>query len=136
MCKIRIVHKDSDNVVLSDQLISIETTLDAVERPSYIELIEDEKIKISFHYAGSTEKYHVIDNQNLRINYGESSGRIKEVQAEKYGISETDKFNLKNHFKGCSMRFYNNFGNGLKLANDILQKKYKILGNTDAMNMV
>lgn len=132
MCKIRIVHKSPDNAVLSDQLVNIGTTMDAVERPSYIELIEDEK-KMVFHYTGSTEKYYSKSNLNLSIKYGESSGRIKEVQVEKHGIFDTDIFYLKSEFKGYSIRFLNNLENGLKLANDILQGKYQIFGDTDAM---
>lgn len=135
MCKIRIVCKSPDNAVLSDQLVSIESALDAIERPSYIELMEAEKKKMIFHYAGSTEKYHSKSNQNLSIKYGESSGRIKEVQVERHGIFETDIFNFKKEFEGYSIRFQSNLENGLKLADDILQGKYQILGDTDALNM-
>lgn len=131
MCKIRIVRKSPDHVVLSDQIVSIETALDAIERPSYVEFIEAEKKIVIFHYAGSTEKYYSKDNQNLSIKYGESSGRIKEVQVERHGIFETDIFNLKKEFEGYSIRFQSNLENGLKLADDILQGKYQILEDTE-----
>lgn len=100
---------------------------------------------IIFHYSGSIEKYKSIQYNEIFVEYGEVSGRIKKLKTNKRELFETDIYNLQklledNISKGAkqqswiifnlqkktsseiqpSPRFFSNFKEGLILANNIL----------------
>lgn len=119
MCKIRITAKNHTNEVIYDELVSFETALNPVERPSYIEYIKDECVKLIFHYTGSTEEYEKNSYNNLNIEYGKISGRIRKISTLQNELLETDRYNVVQNLKqqqSFSMRFEENFKNGLDLV--------------------
>ena len=124
MCKIRIVIKQ-DGTIVKDNIMDIETTLGVVELPTYIERELNNGInKIIFHYSGSTEKYIATQYEEIIVEYGTISGRIKKVQTENNELFQTDIYNLQNAVETTtSLRFSSNFKEGLILAGKILKIK-------------
>lgn len=124
MCKIRIVIERDKNIV-QDNIMDIETTLGVVERPSYIEKKSSNGIyEIIFHYSGSTERYIPIQYNDILVEYGNVSGRIKKVKTRKDELFQTDIYNLQNEVETTSsLRFSSNFKEGLILAGKILKLK-------------
>ena len=124
MCKIRIVIERDKNIV-QDNIMDIETTLGVVERPSYIEKKSSNGIyEIIFHYSGSTERYIPIQYNDILVEYGNVSGRIKKVKTRKDELFQTDIYNLQNEVETTSsLRFSSNFKEGLILADRILNIK-------------
>lgn len=124
MCKIRIITKLNTKLIL-DNIVDIETSLSVVERPAYIEKISDtNKNEIIFHYSGSTEKYKSIQYNEILVEYGEVSGRIKRLTTNKNNIFPTDIYNLQNIVTAetlPSIRFSSNFKEGLILVDKILK---------------
>jgi len=124
MCKIRIIIERGDNII-QDNIMDIKTTLGVVERPTYIERKSNNGInEIIFHYSGSTEKYISIQYDEIIIEYGNVSGRIKKVITKKNELFQTDIYNLQNAVDveiTSSLRFSSNFKEGLILAGKILK---------------
>ena len=146
MCKIRIITKLGANTI-KENMVDIDTFLGVVERPAYIEknMDDDNNMVIIFHYSGSIEKYKSIQYNEIFLEYGDVSGRIKKLKTNKRKLFETDIYNLQklatgNISKGDkqqvwfmfnlqkkeasevqpSPRFSSNFKEGLILANKIL----------------
>ena len=109
----------------SRQYYGYRTTLGVVERPSYIEKKSSNGIyEIIFHYSGSTERYIPIQYNDILVEYGNVSGRIKKVKTRKDELFQTDIYNLQNEVETTSsLRFSSNFKEGLILAGKILKLK-------------
>lgn len=124
MCKIRIVIERDKNII-QDNVMDIETALGVVERPTYIEKKSSNGIyEIIFHYSGSTERYIPIQYNDILVEYGNVSGRIKKVETRKDELFQTDIYNLQNAVETTSsLRFSSNFKEGLILAGKILKMK-------------
>lgn len=126
MCKIRIVIEREKNIV-QDNIMDVETTLGVVERPTYIEKKSNNGIyEIIFHYSGSTERYIPIQYNDILVEYGNVSGRIKKVETRKDELFQTDIYYLQNAVgaeTASSLRFSSNFKEGLILAGKILKIK-------------
>lgn len=124
MCKIRIVI-ERDATIIQDNIMDIETALGVVERPTYIEKKSSNGIyEIIFHYSGSTERYIPIQYNDILVEYGNVSGRIKKVETRKDELFQTDIYNLQNVVETTSsLRFSSNFKEGLILAGKILKMK-------------
>lgn len=126
MCKIRIVI-ERDSAIIQDNIMDIATALGVVERPTYIERKSSNGIKeIIFHYSGSTEKYISTQYDEIIVEYGIVSGRIKRVETKRNELFETDIYNLQQIVvteNSSSLRFSSNFKEGLILACKILKMK-------------
>ena len=124
MCKIRIVIERDKNTI-QDNVVDIETALGVVERPTYIERkLSNGIYEIIFHYSGSTERYIPIQYNDILVEYGNVSGRIKKVKTRKGELFQTDIYNLQNAVETTSsLRFSSNFKEGLILAGKILKIK-------------
>lgn len=126
MCKIRIVIK-RDGTIIQDNIMDIATTLGVVERPTYVERELNNGInEIIFHYSGSTEKYISTQYDEIIVEYGIVSGRIKRVETNRNELFETDIYNFQQNVvteNASSLRFSSNFKEGLILAGKILKIK-------------
>lgn len=128
MCKIRIIIEQDENFI-QDNIIDFKTKLGVVERPTYIERKSNNGInEIIFHYSGSIEKYIPTQYDEIKVEYGSVSGRIKKVETKKNELFQTDIYNLQqtvNIETTSSLRFSSNFKEGLILASEILKIKCK-----------
>lgn len=125
MCYVRIIIRGYNNNVVSDSMEEFDTDLKPIERPAYIEyIVNEERVKLIFHYTGSTEKYVNSTYKNLRIVYGEVSGRMKEVVIEGKQLFDTDEFNLLQQLnnKPNTLRFTENLQYGFHLVKLILKR--------------
>ena len=126
MCKIRIVI-ERDATIIQDNIMDIATALGVVERPTYIEKKSSNgTYEIIFHYSGSTERYIPIQYNDILVEYGIVSGRIKRVETNRNELFETDIYNFQQIVvaeNASSLRFSSNFKEGLILAGKILKIK-------------
>lgn len=124
MCKFTMLIKSSSTENFKELEVDINTKLDATERPSYIEYYPENKLKLIFHYTGSTEYYKEKQYNSLFLKYGETSGRIKQIEFTGGIVNETDEYTLINDLiVDKSLRFINNIKNGVSMAIHIFQNK-------------
>lgn len=124
MCKFTLLIKSSSTENFKEMEVDISTNLDATERPSYIEYYPENRLKLIFHYTGSTECYKETQYNSLVLKYGETSGRIKQIEFTDGIVNQTDEYNLINKLVvDKSLRFINNIKNGVSLAIRIFQVK-------------
>lgn len=120
---IRIIYRDENRRAIGAGNLRIDLMLSAIERPSYVEYIEGINKRIRFVYTGSIEKYRQEEYNNLTIEYGQNSGRIRIVLIKDDATLFTDWYHIYDQLKNRgSLRFSYNLEMGFKLASEILKK--------------
>lgn len=123
MCKIRVIIKRADREVVYDEVRDIETTVNPLDRPTYVEMEGEDKFALTFYYSGSFEKYQkLVINDDLEISYGILSGRISQFCTKHNRVEGTDSYAIIGKLlnSNVSPRFDNNIKEGLKLVNSLL----------------
>ncbi len=132
---IRIVSRDENCRAIGVENLEMELKLNAIERPSYVEYMKNRRIQ--FVYTGSIEKYRQEKYNNLTIEYGQNSGRIRSVLIENEATLTTDWYHIFNQLKNRrSLRFSYNLEMGFELASEVLSKiaDKERLKNRDKIN--
>lgn len=135
MCKIRVIIKTVDSEILYDEVHEIVTTVNPLDRPTYVEMVNQGRKVLTFFYTGSQEKYVTKNlNEDISITYGEVSGRISQYTTHHNRVEGTDTYAITNRLlEQCpSLRFENNIREGLKLV-DSLIKLFVSLSNENGM---
>ena len=123
MCKIRVIIKRTDREVVYDEVRDVETTVNQLDRPTYVEMEGEDRFVLSFYYTGSVEKYQrLVINDDLEISYGILSGRISQFCTKHNRVEGTDSYAIIGKLlnSNVSPRFDNNIKEGLKLVNSLL----------------
>lgn len=123
MCKIRVIIKRADREVVYDEVRDIETTVNPLDRPTYVEMEGEVRFVLTFYYTGSLEKYQkLVINDDLEISYGILSGRISQFCTKHNRVEGTDSYAVIGKLlnSNVSPRFDNNIKEGLKLVNSLL----------------
>lgn len=123
MCKIRVIIKRADREVVYDEVRDVETTVNPLDRPTYVEMEGEDRLVLSFYYTGSVEKYKkLVINDDLEISYGILSGRISQFCTKHNRVEGTDSYAIIRKLlnPNVSPRFDNNIKEGLKLVNSLL----------------
>lgn len=121
MCKIRIIIKNSDDTILVDQVHELEVKMSAFDRPSYVEVKKSNGIYVKLNYVGSSEVYAKEEYNNIKITYGQVSGRIRECELQD-DLNNTDSYHFYKKItkEDSSERYKNNVKFGLAFVNAIL----------------
>lgn len=121
MSLIRIVSRDENSKAIGVENLEMDLKLNAIERPSYVEYMKNRKIQ--FVYTGSIEQYRQKKYNNLTIEYGQNSGRIRSVLIEDKATLNTDWYHIYTQLKNKkTLRFSYNLEMGFKLASEVLSK--------------
>lgn len=120
---IRVIYRDENRKSIGVGNLEIDLVLNAIERPSYVEYMGGRNKIIRFIYTGSIEKYRQEEYNDLTIEYGQNSGRIRSILIEDEATLSTDWFHIYNRLKSRrSLRFSYNLEMGFKLASEVLSK--------------
>lgn len=103
--------------------VDVDTALPFVEIPSRLELDKKQGDHVVLHYPNSTERYKSVRKNRLKLVYGETSGRIKEVFKDKGQLYDTDLHDLPLIIAGNpkTLRFKRNVTDGLGLVKSVLE---------------
>lgn len=123
MCQIRVIIKRSDSEVVYDNVHNVETTVNPLDRPTYVEMEGKVRYVLTFYYTGSVEKYKkLIINNDMEISYGILSGRISQFCTKHNRVEGTDNYAVIKQLINSDVtpRFDDNIKEGLKLVNSLL----------------
>lgn len=122
MCRVRIIKKDKDDKVIKDVNADIQTSLNPIDRPSFIEIVASGDIIITLIYVGSDESKDICSYNEIQLKKGIASGRIYTGKFSSNILTATDIFNLKQICLGkdATTRQINNVTFGISLLINIL----------------
>jgi len=125
MCRLRLITKSQDNTIVSDKDIALDhVEISALDRPSYAIYYQDQK-RVEFFYPRNTEGFleKDITDSPISFTYGKLSGRIFTVKIRRFGLNDTEKFNMARDitYNKGNQRFKDNIRMFLNLIQQLLK---------------
>lgn len=126
MCKIRVIFKRENDIIIKDSIWDFNNLeISPIDRPSYVTCtINNDEKEFCSYFLDKTEKCEelIVDNK-LRFSYGIISGKINKLVTTHPKIHETTMFNsIQLLINVLGNRGCNNIKEYLKLYNVLLLK--------------
>lgn len=123
MIKLRIIHIDNNNNVVSDRLDNFDVNISIIDKPFYVTYNNsDSLIRIQFFYGQNGEAIRHYNRNQFTMNYGLTSGRIYKATLSKgRTYNETDFYHFSNEARVnlTSLRGQDNIIEFLKIIKSI-----------------
>lgn len=93
---LRIIHLNNGTIAQEDRIINTNTEVNLIDKPLYVTIQNiGYNVELTFHYGSNSEKKCQYCFDNLKIEYGITSGKVYSVILPSTGSQQGNYFKIK-----------------------------------------